>query len=427
MTRATRLMQLHPNPPLPSPACSFRARDRRRRLRLILTSLALLAVICGRAGQPACGQDPTTATAPGAAQPAAVPKVVSARSNQNPPDRVQLQDVIFVKVTHLDALLKQNPLKLYLNGRPAPLAEPLVYPEREELGFLIESTGSAADQEYWYRLLQPVTFTRDVSVSVGPAEGAIATEKDAVTMTLVVIPTASFCIWLIMSLFLVIMMVFLAKKTKMLRDAGQPNDPSQAWNRYSLSRTQMAFWFVLIVSSFGFIWLITGNVNTLTASVVALAGISAATALGAVTVDAGKEAAASEELANSRQAQQAIQDYSAAAPPAVAGAAADPAAMQQTIERNVKLKTLAGKMASLHKQATVPACENFWKDILSDANGVSLYRLQIAVWTIVLGIIFVHDVWNRLAMPEFSSTLLSLMGVSSGTYIGFKFPERKQQ
>jgi len=28
-------------------------------------------------------------------------------------------------------------------------------------------------------------------------------------------------------------------------------------------------------------------------------------------------------------------------------------------------------------------------------------------------------------MPEFSTTLLGLMGLSAGTYIGFKFPEQK--
>jgi hypothetical protein len=30
-----------------------------------------------------------------------------------------------------------------------------------------------------------------------------------------------------------------------------------------------------------------------------------------------------------------------------------------------------------------------------------------------------------LTMPELSVTLLGLMGISSGTYIGFKFPEQK--
>jgi hypothetical protein len=37
--------------------------------------------------------------------------------------------------------------------------------------------------------------------------------------------------------------------------------------------------------------------------------------------------------------------------------------------------------------------------------------------------VFVRLVYNDFAMPEFSPTLLGLMGISSGTYLGFKFPE----
>jgi len=39
--------------------------------------------------------------------------------------------------------------------------------------------------------------------------------------------------------------------------------------------------------------------------------------------------------------------------------------------------------------------------------------------------ILVSSVQNNLTMPEFSTTLLGLMGISSGTYIGFKIPEQK--
>jgi hypothetical protein len=38
----------------------------------------------------------------------------------------------------------------------------------------------------------------------------------------------------------------------------------------------------------------------------------------------------------------------------------------------------------------------------------------------VLGIIFCSQVYNDLSMPDFNGTLLALMGISSGTYIGFK-------
>lgn len=86
-------------------------------------------------------------------------------------------------------------------------------------------------------------------------------------------------------------------------------------------------------------------------------------------------------------------------------------------ELDLKMKDAASRM-SLQKS------DSFLEDLLSDANGYSFHRFQIFVWTIVLGILFVRSVWAELAMPQFSETLLGLMGVSAGTYLGFKFPER---
>ena len=55
---------------------------------------------------------------------------------------------------------------------------------------------------------------------------------------------------------------------------------------------------------------------------------------------------------------------------------------------------------------------------------MSFHRFQVVAWTIALGLIFLVQVFNSLLMPEFDTTLLALMGVSSGTYLGFKYPEK---
>ena len=72
-----------------------------------------------------------------------------------------------------------------------------------------------------------------------------------------------------------------------------------------------------------------------------------------------------------------------------------------------------------------------WKgvlyDLLAENNLISFHRFQIFVWTLILGIMFVANVYNELAMPEFSATLLGLLGISAGTYVGFKLPETKAQ
>jgi hypothetical protein len=67
--------------------------------------------------------------------------------------------------------------------------------------------------------------------------------------------------------------------------------------------------------------------------------------------------------------------------------------------------------------------ESFLTDLLTDDNGqIALHRYQIIGWTLVLGFIFVASVARDLTMPEFNGTLLALMGISSGTYLGFKMP-----
>ena len=58
-------------------------------------------------------------------------------------------------------------------------------------------------------------------------------------------------------------------------------------------------------------------------------------------------------------------------------------------------------------------------DILSDANGISFHRFQMAGWTAVLAIIFIVDVWKFLEMPTFNTTLMGLLGLAD-TYLGLE-------
>ena len=86
---------------------------------------------------------------------------------------------------------------------------------------------------------------------------------------------------------------------------------------------------------------------------------------------------------------------------------------------------MEGKRDAAERILKGPKTENFLKDLVSDRRGVSFHRFQIVVWTVVLGFVFVTEVYQSLAMPEFSATLMSLMGITAGTYLGFKFPEQK--
>jgi hypothetical protein len=67
--------------------------------------------------------------------------------------------------------------------------------------------------------------------------------------------------------------------------------------------------------------------------------------------------------------------------------------------------------------------QGWFKDITSDINGTTIHRLQALCWTFALGAVFVITVYRTLAMPDFNGTLLTLMGISGASYVGFKFPE----
>jgi hypothetical protein len=176
---------------------------------------------------------------------------------------------------------------------------------------------------------------------------------------------------------------------------------------FSLARTQMAWWFVLIILAYILIWTFTGERDTIPVSLLALLGISAATALSSAVIDNGHEqrnASATADL----QAQKERLDATVAP-----GDVARPAVDQRMADIDARITT----------RNTPKKKSTFLRDLITDESGqVALHRYQIIGWTLVLGFIFIASVGRDLTMPEFNGTLLALMGISSGTYLGFKLP-----
>lgn len=222
--------------------------------------------------------------------------------------------------------------------------------------------------------------------------------------------------WLVVLFLLALLALFfvLAYKSDILRDA--PSSPGGLKISYSLARFQMAFWFFIIVAAYNYIWMVTGDRDSLTAGALILMGISAATGLGAIVVDSSKR--------DQRQSLQNEQAALTARLAALTAAVAPPNLTGlQTEEQKVKAR-LAEVSTALNNLPSPPgASDGFLLDILRDETGVSFHRFQMAAWTIVLGFVFVVAVYRSLAMPDFSATLLGLMGISAGTYIGFKIPD----
>jgi hypothetical protein len=210
--------------------------------------------------------------------------------------------------------------------------------------------------------------------------------------------------------------IYLAKESDILRDAPANGGVKQS---FSLARCQMAWWFFITLASYCYIWMTLYNYDSLTQGVLILTGISAATGLGATVIDSGKVDQRRQLLAE----QALLTTRTAQLPPLIAAAAGGSAAtLQDELDQKTKrLSDIATSLAAL--PSPIGASEGFFSDILRDESGISFHRFQMAGWTVILGLVFIVAVYSHLTMPDFSPTLLGLMGLSSGTYIGFKIPD----
>ena len=160
-----------------------------------------------------------------------------------------------------------------------------------------------------------------------------------------------------------LLVMFVAGTVFACRSSGVIRDPANG--TYSLARTQMMFWFVLVTFCFVFIYMSTGQMRgVLTPSTLALVGIYSVTSLFAAS-------------------------------PVPAGGAAQP----------------------------VPG--SFFGQLISggtsgDLKDVTGERLITIIWSIILGAILLNAVVSKFAFPEFDASSLTLAGLSSGSFAGFK-------
>src|ERR1044071_599571 len=260
--------------------------------------------------------------------------------------------------------------------------------------------------------------------------------------------------------------LYLANTTEVLRDSG-PKPPNGKHRTYSLARFQMAVWFFLAAAAFVFLWMIADTLDTVTGTVLALMGIGAGTALGAEAQKASKwkdqikdlEAKANRTLDENcqlrrlkiltldvlceeqklKELQAAVQCIKDSKPEMdlnkrrteLLGIAApsepdkaELARIEDALKNWADLPSSEQKIKDIQDLLNArPVSRDFFTDILTDDSGISFHRFQMFVWTIILGIIFIFSVYKQLAMPQFNETLLALLGISSGTYLGFMFAE----
>ena len=367
--------------------------------------------------------------------PDASPKVIRAIGD------VELDDVIEINIENLDKWAEKNDVtKLvpYINGRSIKGNYPEeIHLERGRIIYHLEI--NPQNKDIWIDLLgEPHALRTPVTLSVGPegigsAFDSIHDSNNRISMT-VISPVYGLVALLIITVTL-ILLLWLVTHTNIIREPGVCPTPGKR-RPYNLGRAQMAFWFFLIYASYVTIWLVTGALDTITTSLLALMGISAGTALGEAMIDNGKDTAKAnqtQDLTAEKQAlEQSISDTqpqleaaNEAASTALTDQSNRDALNRQLTDSRTRLGQVEQQLRTLSAQQPSMVSSGFLRDILSDSSGYSFHRFQIFAWTIVLGIIFISSVYNSLSMPEFSPTLLGLMGLSAGTYIGFKFPEQK--
>lgn len=290
-------------------------------------------------------------------------------------DEVKLGDRVSVHVQNFGKLLDSAKgdcaqIVLFLNG----IALKGMRPEscdRASGHVRFRLFRSDDSDEAWHALLgRPRHFVKHVSVSVG-SDPQYSVQSKVTDFKIEAIPPVPFAIFSMIFLAGLILFLVLCHRSDLIRVSTGPA-PAKGRRPFSLALFQMSVWFFLVVAAYIFLWLITGELDSITGSVLALIGIGAGTAFGSTVID---------------KSQAATPDSTGATP------------------------------------GETPPSQGFMNDILDDGHGVSLHRFQMFVWTLVLAVIFCASVYKDLAMPEFSATLLGLMGISSGTYLGFKIPE----
>lgn len=303
------------------------------------------------------------------------------------PSEVNLASTLKLRIDGLDAAGLQavdpTTFRLRLNGHQFQDLKP----ERTIPGELAFDLRGLRDDKNggWLSLVGSPPFSGWVPMTVGLTSAVtgdlLAAPGKPLSIDLRIFPFVRLAMGVAAAGFIVIAVVLMGQKTDMLRDTAVL--PTGLVKPFSLGRCQMAWWFVLITSCFIGISLIALDTNhIITPQSLMLLGISSITALGSAAINIAKS------------------DAPGTPPPL-----GPPAPAQQPPHQPAQSHV------------------SFLRDLLTDGSGWAFHRVQILVWTMILGVITLWSAYAKLSLPDFDTNLLILMGISSGLYLGFKWPE----
>lgn len=150
---------------------------------------------------------------------------------------------------------------------------------------------------------------------------------------------------------------------------------------FSFSKSQFLFWTLIVLISFIYIWIMSGDLKSINQTALVLLGITTATISVSNLISINEE---------------------------------------KMVEGKNEVSSIVNFRTKNKKKDS-----GFLTDILSDKNGISAHRLQAVVFNLIFGIAFLQNVLTNFSMPDFSAEQFILLGLSSGTYAFMKSNEVK--
>jgi len=275
---------------------------------------------------------------------------------------IQFTSFIQLRVHGLAKLLQlslqqRKPIQLYFDGIEMSGIAPFEMDKSHDiLCFILKRDFQSMKQ--WKTVRRILLEKRDkkLAVSVG-LKGEYA-YPSTLHLPAELSRTGDYYLAFLSGTFLIIMFSFMVKRSNILR-----NKPRLPTDTYSLSKTLIAFWVFIILFSILFLLATINSLPHITKSAIFLFVISVVTTLIAKTIDFFKQH-----------------------------------------------KTNPASVSSI----------DFLRDIISDTNGISLYRLQLVLFTILTGSYFIFIVVSEMLLPVFETSFLILYCISHGIYLSFK-------
>ena len=165
--------------------------------------------------------------------------------------------------------------------------------------FLERGVANEKSKKTWIALLgAPKGSEKTIEVGVGLASGEVVPTGPGANSQITFELFSGWGLILASAIFLSALVVFLgfARRSRIIRDVAAPKLSEGSLPPFSLGRTQMAWWFFLVLGAYLFISVITGDFETISAQSLILIGIATGTGMGAMAIDFDKTGKAQESL-----------------------------------------------------------------------------------------------------------------------------------